>query len=84
MAHPTISGKVEYEICALVETGVPLSTAARIAGVPPRTARDWLHLGQRPGAAPHWRRFAESIEFARREHDRQVLVRLEELRGQLD
>jgi hypothetical protein len=84
VAHPTITGKVEHEIASLVAAGLPLSTAARMAGVPPRTARDWLHIGQQPGAAEHWRQFAESIEFARAEHEHAVALRLAGLRGRLD
>ena len=84
MAHPTISGRVEHEICALVSVGCPLRTAARLVGVAPRTVTDWYVLGRKPGAKPHWAEFAESIEFARREHDQQVALRLAQLRGQLD
>jgi hypothetical protein len=84
VARPTINGQLEHEICALVATGVPLSTAARIAGVQPRLAREWLGYGRKPDAKPHWREFSESIDAARREHHRQVLVRLEQMRGLLD
>ena len=84
MARPTITGELEYEIAALVATGVPLSSAARIAGVAPRTATDWFVQGRKPDAKAHWARFAASIEAARAEHRRQVMVRLEMLRGQLD
>jgi hypothetical protein len=84
VAHPTINGRLEHEIAALVATGLPLSTAARMAGIAPRTVRDWLHQGQQPDAAPHWAQFAESIEFARAEHDQAVLLRLAQLRGRLD
>lgn len=84
VARPTINGKVEHQICMLISAGLPLSSAARVCNVPPRTVRDWLHQGQRPGAKPHWRRFAEGVEDARREHQRQVLVRLEQLHGYLD
>jgi hypothetical protein len=84
VARPTLTRRTEHQIAALVATGVPLSTAARIVGVPPATVTDWFVLGRKKDAKPHWRRFSEAVEDARREHRRQVMVRLEELRGRLD
>ena len=81
MAHPTLTRRVEHEIATLISTGVPLSTAARLVGVPPRTARDWLHQGQQPHAAAHWARFAESVASARAEHEHAVALRLAQLHG---
>ena len=78
-----LNGRIEHEIAALISTGLPLSTAARLAGVPPRTARDWLHLGQQPDAAKHWQQFAASVASARLKHDQQVALRLARLRGRL-
>jgi hypothetical protein len=84
VAHPSLTARLEHEIAALVAAGCPLSTAARLAGVPPRTARDWLHQGRQPYAPAHWARFAESVEAARLEHARVVAGRLAELRGHHD
>ena len=84
MAHPTLTGRLEHEICALISLGVPLRTAARMIGVCPRTVTDWYVLGRKPGAKPHWQEFAESIEVARAEHDQAVRLRLAALRGELD
>ena len=84
MAKPTINGRIEYEIASLVATGLPLSSAARIAGISPYTVTDWYVQGAKPNAKPHWARFRESVDHARLEHRRQVQFRLEELRGRLD
>jgi len=79
-AHSTISGKATHEIAALVATGVPLSTAARVAGVPRTTAHSWVCYGRKPGAPEH-AQFAEAIQDARMEHAQAVVLRLAQLRG---
>jgi hypothetical protein len=79
-----LNGRIEHEIASLVSTGLPLSTAARLAGIEPRLARKWLHWGQQPDAAAHWQEFAESIKAARVEHDQEVVLRLARLRGHFD
>ena len=80
----TLNGQVEHGIADLVALGVPLSRAAREIGVPARTARYWLNLAQQPDAAAHWRRFGETIEDARLEHERRVQLRLDEIRRRYD
>jgi hypothetical protein len=76
----SLNGRVEHEICSLVALGVPFMTAARLAHVNPRTARDWYVLGGASDAAEHWRRFRESVDVARVEHAQAVAGRLAELR----
>ncbi len=80
----TLNGQVEHGIADLVALGVPLSRAARELGVPARTARYWLGLAQQPDAAAHWRRFGETVEDARHEHELRVQRRLDEIRRNFD
>lgn len=85
MSHPTtLTPKVEHEFAALVSTGTTFRRAALLLGIPPTTARHWLHYGQRPDAAPHWRQFAQAIDDARTEQQQTAMLRLAALRGRLD
>lgn len=80
MAHPTLTPAIEHAICVLVSEGVPLTTAARMAGVPPRTVRTWMVYGRQEDAAEHWIRFRDSVLAARTEHRMTIQLRLEQLR----
>ena len=78
---PGPTPQVEHAICDLVARGWPVSRAARFFDIQPRTARGWLDQGRRGRA--HFVRFAESVQAARLEHEREVEQFAEELRGRI-
>ena len=74
---------IEHGLCDLLALGVPFERAAQELGLPRATAKHWLTLGHSPGAGPHWRRFAESVDAAKLEREFVVQQRLAELRRRL-
>jgi hypothetical protein len=84
--QPQLTPPLEHAICDLVRIGVPLSRAARELGIRASTARTWLWFAGRPGTADAdpYRRFAEAIADAKREHEFAVQQLLVDLRPRLN
>lgn len=62
---PTLTRDVQIRICRTIAQCNYFKTAALAAGVPYRTAKEWLQKGLADDAEEPYRGFAEAIEMAR-------------------
>jgi hypothetical protein len=70
----TLTPQIAKKICAGVREGLPLKTAVGVAGVPYRTAKEWLQKGQHGDG--DFVEFADDIEIARAEAQRRLIKRM--------
>jgi hypothetical protein len=58
----------KQRILAILAAGGSRRTAAAVAGIDPKTLRDWLRRGERGSPGGRWQRFREQVREAEAGH----------------